>query len=177
MVRYSGGPITFSPPLCSKASISSLPQQNTSPMMLAGKPWVACCPVMLGVFGWLGFVGALASGYGEVVDLAEQGWVRVLCIAAPERLATASDVPTCHEAGAKNLEFVNWRGFFASPGLSKENQDSYYELFEKLTQHPQWQVARERFGWVSLYTSGPGFATLLKEQEAQLAPLLDGLGI
>lgn len=122
-----------------------------------------------------GEVAALSSGYSEVVDLARQGWIRILCIAALQRLPEAPDVPTCSEAGAPGAVFVNWRGFFAAPSLSSQQATAYRELLAELRHSVAWQQVRQRHGWVDLYRPGADFERLLNEQEATLRTLMHEL--
>ena len=124
-----------------------------------------------------GEVQALSSGYGEVADLARQGWIRILCIAADERLPHAADTPTCTEAGAEGAVFVNWRGFFAGPDLPAETAQAYRNMLSGMYQHPAWQEVRERNGWVDIYHPGEAFVNLLTAQEASIGTLMQELDL
>ena len=124
-----------------------------------------------------GEVQALSSGYGEVKDLADQGWVKILCIAAPERLTVAPATPTCHEAGAINAVFINWRGFFAAPNITTEKVAEYEAVFAQLIQQPQWEKIRSTSGWVNNYLPSAAFTQMLIEQEHTVAELMTELGL
>lgn len=122
-----------------------------------------------------GEVQALASGYGEVVDLARQGWVHIVCIAAQRRLSMAPDTPTCDEAGASGAVFVNWRGFFTAPQPDEQRAEHYRALLAEMQRTEAWQTVRDRYGWVDLYRAGDDFTAMLETQEATLATLLTEL--
>ncbi len=122
-----------------------------------------------------GEVRALSSGYGEVADLVGQGWVRILCIAAEQRLPQAPDTPTCEEAGSKGTYFVNWRGFFAPPNVEDATVAMWTRKLAALTETKEWQLVIERYGWVPLFRSGDDFEQLLVDQERQLRILLTDL--
>ena len=124
-----------------------------------------------------GEVQALSSGYGEVVDLAHQGWVRILCIAAEQRLAHEPQTPTCQEAGASGAVFVNWRGFFAGPVVPDEAAEAYRAVLSHMYRHPAWQEIRERNGWVDIFRPGDAFVALLTEQEASIGALMRELDL
>lgn len=124
-----------------------------------------------------GEVQALSSGYGEVVDLLDQGYVRLLCVAARQRLAFIASTPTCSEAGASDAYFVNWRGFFAAPSTPPERIAHYQTMLAELQTTSAWAQMRQRYGWVDLYTSGDDFVALLNEQEQRLGQLLTELGL
>ena len=124
-----------------------------------------------------GEVQALSSGYGEVVDLAHQGWVRILCIAAENPLAKQPDIPTCTSAGSPGTVFVNWRGFFAGPGLGAGLAEQYRTILERMYEQPAWQRVRDRNGWVDIYNPGTAFVSLLEAQEASVGALMRELGL
>ncbi len=124
-----------------------------------------------------GEVHALSSGYGEVVDLVDQGWVRIVCIAAPERLERAPAVPTCEEQGAAGGVFVNWRGFFMAPSTAGERAAQLRALLGELVTTAAWQTVRDRYGWLDLYRAGEDFVTLLEAQERALDEQLRALGL
>ena len=60
------------------------------------------------------------SGLGEFADQVEAGELRVLAVTAGERVPGV-DAPTLRESGV-DLEFTNWRGIVAPPGLSPEGR-------------------------------------------------------
>ena len=123
-----------------------------------------------------GEIAALSTGYGEAAELARQGEVRVLCVTAGERLPTAPDVPTCSEAGAPGAEFVNWRGFFAAPGISDAEVESFRAALTDMYGTDDWATVRDRNGWVDIFNSGDEFTSFLENQEEQIGSLMRELG-
>ena len=138
-------------------------------------PYDAGGKAMVGLLS--GEVAALASGYGEVIDLVDQGWIRLLCIAAPARMDSAPDVPTCLEAGADDLVFINWRGFFAAKETSSEKLNLYRRALADMFKTEAWGDVRSRYGWIDLYRSGEDFSRLMMDQESRLHELLAELGM
>ena len=128
-----------------------------------------------------GEVAALSSGFGEVVDLWQQGWVRILCIASDARIAQAPEVPTCREAigtaPESPLEFVNWRGFFATPGLPAPLATRYRDVLQRMFATEAWTEIRDRNGWVEIYHPGDEFTRMLERQEDTLRALMTELGM
>lgn len=118
---------------------------------------------------------AVSTGFGEAIELARQGQIRVLCVTAAERLSDAADVPTCKELGS-DAEFVNWRGFFGAPGLSEEKRAAYIAVFDKLRATAEWEEVRARNGWVTLFHPGDSFSVFLENQEKQIGDLMRELG-
>ncbi|MEM7644727.1 MAG: tripartite tricarboxylate transporter substrate-binding protein [Pseudomonadota bacterium] len=123
-----------------------------------------------------GEIQGLSTGLSEALELARQGEVDILCITAPEPVAAAPDVPTCASAGAPGTEFVNWRGFFAAPGISDEQVGAYREALTAMYETEAWGEVRDRNGWVEIFNSGDDFTTFLEEQEQQIGDLMRELG-
>lgn len=123
-----------------------------------------------------GEIRGLATGFGEAVELARQGEVRILCVTALERNDAMAEVPTCDEAGSKGTEFINWRGFFGAPGLSDEKKAEYIAAIEKMYSTPEWATVRDRNGWVDIYNPDQDFVKFLEAQEEQIGGLMKELG-
>ncbi|SDU44737.1 tripartite tricarboxylate transporter substrate binding protein [Stappia sp. ES.058] len=123
-----------------------------------------------------GEIQALSTGFGEAIELAKQDQVRILCVTAADRLDAAPDVPTCAEAGADDVEFVNWRGFFGAPGLSTEKQQAYIAALTKMYDTEEWETVRARNGWVNIYNPGEDFSAFLEKQEKEIGSLMKELG-
>lgn len=123
-----------------------------------------------------GEIKALATGFGEAVELARQGEVKILCVTSTKRNDAMKDVPTCDEAGSKGTEFVNWRGFFAAPGLPDDKKAAYIAAFEKMYSTDEWKTVRDRNGWVDIFNADADFVSFLENQEEQIGGLMRELG-
>ena len=122
-----------------------------------------------------GEADALSTGLGEALELAKAGEVRVLASTAPERLKDAPDIPTLKEQGV-DATFVNWRGFFAAPGLAEEQRQEYIEVLAKMYETPEWEAVRARNGWVNIFNPGDDFTVFLEDQERVIKALMTELG-
>lgn len=123
-----------------------------------------------------GEIKALSTGFGEAIELARQGEVNILCVTSAARLPAAPDTPTCDEAGASGAEFVNWRGFFAAPGLADDKAMAYQTVLEEMYGTDEWATVRDRNGWVDIFNKGPDFVKFLEAQEEQIGGLMKELG-
>jgi len=123
-----------------------------------------------------GEIKALATGFGEAVELARQGEVKILCVTSNERNAAMKEVPTCDEAGSKGTQFVNWRGFFAAPGLPDDKKAAYIAALEKMYSTDEWKTVRDRNGWVDIFNADADFVSFLEGQEEQIGGLMRELG-
>ena len=122
-----------------------------------------------------GEADALSTGLGEALELAKAGEVRVLASTAPERVADAPEVPTLKEQGV-DATFVNWRGFFAAPGLPADKRATYIKVLHDMYDTPEWESVRARNGWVNIFNPGDEFTTFLEAQETQIKALMIELG-
>lgn len=122
-----------------------------------------------------GEISALSTGFSEAVALADAGEVKIIGITAPERVSAAPNAKTLLEQGI-NAEFVNWRGFFAAPGLPEADRVNYIEALEAMYATPEWEVVRERNGWVNIFVPGYKFHGFLEDQELVIANLMKKLG-
>jgi len=122
-----------------------------------------------------GEIDALSTGFSEAIALAEQGEVRILGVTAPERVPAYDAAPTFAEQGIE-AEFVNWRGFFAAPGLPEEQLTAYQDMLATMMETPEWEAVRARMGLVNIYRPGDDFTAFLETQEKQLGDLMRDLG-
>ncbi len=122
-----------------------------------------------------GEITAGSTGFSEAVELAKAGEMKVLAITAPERVDALPDAPTLKEQGY-DVEFVNWRGFFAAPGLPEEQAQAYRDVLAAMYDTPEWEEVRARNGWVNIHNSGDDFMSFLEKQETQIGDLMKKLG-
>ncbi|MBO6757284.1 MAG: tripartite tricarboxylate transporter substrate binding protein [Roseibium sp.] len=122
-----------------------------------------------------GEIAALSTGFSEAVDLANAGEVKIIGVTSPERVDAYPDAPTMKEQGL-DTEFVNWRGFFAAPGLSADKVAAYQEAIAKMYETDAWEEVRARNGWVNIHNPGDDFKAFLEDQEKQIGDLMKKLG-
>ncbi|KUJ81323.1 tripartite tricarboxylate transporter substrate binding protein [Ruegeria profundi] len=122
-----------------------------------------------------GEIKALSTGFSEAVALAEAGEVKIIGVTSDERVDAYADAPTMKEQGI-DTTFVNWRGFFAAPGLPAEKLAAYQEVIAKMYDTPEWEAVRARNGWVNIHNSGDDFQTFLEGQEQVIGDLMKKLG-
>ncbi|RYH01661.1 tripartite tricarboxylate transporter substrate binding protein [Salipiger sp. IMCC34102] len=143
------------------------------PTMLNYIPYDAGGEAMAGLLS--GEIDALSTGLSEAIALAEQDEVRILGITAAERVPAYDSAPTFAEQGI-DTEFVNWRGFFAAPGLPEEQVSAMQEAFSKMYETDAWEEVRARNGWVNIYNEGEDFRSFLEAQEQEIGDLMRELG-
>lgn len=122
-----------------------------------------------------GEIAALSTGFSEAVDLANAGEVKIIGVTSDERVDAAPDAMTMKEQGI-DTTFVNWRGFFAAPGLPDDKLAMYQEAITKMYETPEWEAVRARNGWVNIHNSGEDFLVFLEAQEQAIGDLMKKLG-
>lgn len=122
-----------------------------------------------------GEIAALSTGFSEAVDLANAGEVKIIGVTADARVDAAPDAMTMKEQGI-DTTFVNWRGFFAAPGLPADKLAMYQDAIGKMYETEEWETVRARNGWVNIHNSGGEFLTFLEAQEQVIGDLMKKLG-
>jgi putative tricarboxylic transport membrane protein len=117
----------------------------------------------------------LSTGLSEALDMARAGEARIIAVTAPQRLKDAPQIPTLIEQGY-DLEFANWRGFFAAPSLSNETYENMMLTVSEALNTEAFEEVRKRNGWTLLHHEGPEFYSFLEQQEAEISVLMRQLG-
>lgn len=143
------------------------------PIALNYIPYDAGGEAMAGLLS--GEIDALSTGFSEAIALAEQGEVRILGVTAPDRVPAYADAPTFMEQGL-DTTFVNWRGFFAAPGLPEERLAQFQAALAAMYETDAWEEVRARNGWVNIHNSGDDFRSFLEAQEKEIGDLMKTLG-
>lgn len=122
-----------------------------------------------------GEADAGVSGFSEAVELAKAGKVRIVGVTSKERVPAFADAPTFVEQGYDAV-FINWRGFFAAPGLPADKKAAYIKMLGQMYDTPEWEAVRARNGWVNIYNPGDDFLAYLANQETEIEKLMKELG-
>ncbi len=122
-----------------------------------------------------GEIKALSTGFSEAVTMANAGEVKIIGVTSAERVNAFKDAPTLKEQGYDAV-FVNWRGFFAAPGLPAEKADAFRSALAKMYDTPEWEAVRARNGWVNIFNPGSEFVSFLENQEREIKNMMIKLG-
>lgn len=156
--------------------IAALVMKNAgaNPTTVKYIPYDAGGKAMAGLLS--GEIKALTTGFGEAIELARQGEVKILCVTSNARVEASKDTPTCSEAGSDGTFFVNWRGFFGAPGLDDAKKAKFVKALEEMYTQPAWMTVRDRNGWVEIFNPGDKFTEFLEGQEEEVSGLMKELG-
>ena len=108
------------------------------------------------------------------IEPPKAGEVRILAVTSPGP-SNLPGVPSLKELKIP-MEFVNWRGFFAVPGLRKAAVADVTLDIKKLAESPLWQQTLSRYGWGHSYLAGAAFSKMLFAQEVMLKETMVQLG-
>ena len=122
-----------------------------------------------------GEIAALSTGFSEAVDLAKADEVKIIGVTSDQRVDAYPDAATMKEQGL-DTHFINWRGFFAAPGLPADRLAAYQDAIAKMYDTPEWEEVRARNGWANIHNSGDDFRAFLEEQEKIIGDLMKKLG-
>jgi putative tricarboxylic transport membrane protein len=143
------------------------------PRLLAYVPYDAGGKAIAGFL--TGEADLLSTGLSEAIEYHRSGHLRIIAVTAPQRIDGLEDVPTFVEQGV-DFEFVNWRGFFAAPGIPAATADHYSTLLQEMANSPQWAELRQRNGWQDFYLPRIEFVRFLELQEREIGDLMLELG-
>jgi len=121
-----------------------------------------------------GHIDVAASGMTEWLSLIEEGKLRALAIAGPERLKWLPDVPTYKELGYE-LEVGSNRGLAAPAGTSKERIDILSNTVKEVLQDPEFLEKAEKVGIAPTlsYLDGEDFRAYLLILQADIRDFLE----
>jgi len=106
------------------------------------------------------------SGYSEFQQYIESGKMRAVAVTSPTRLK-GLNIPTLKELGY-NVEIGNWRGVYASAGVTPEQRKALTEMVVKATKSKAWAEALEKNGWTPALLTGPAFDEFVDREFASL---------
>ncbi|MFF5985558.1 Bug family tripartite tricarboxylate transporter substrate binding protein [Prauserella flavalba] len=161
-----GGPDHLAPMLTAKAI--GLPPKDVRYVSFDGGG-----ELMASVLG--GKVAFGVTGIGEARDQIEAGELRALAVTGPERVA-GIDAPTLMESGV-DVNFTNWRGIVAPPGLSQSDRDKLITMFTKLHGTQQWKQALRLNAWDDAFQTGEKFGDFLAAETERVESVLKELGL
>ena len=122
-----------------------------------------------------GEVDAGSTGFSEAIALAQSGEMRILAVTSDKRVPAFMDAPTLKEQGV-DVTFVNWRGFFAAPGIPDGLANAYRAAIAKMYKTSEWEEVRARNGWVNIHNPGDDFVAFLENQETIIKDLMTKMG-
>jgi putative tricarboxylic transport membrane protein len=124
-----------------------------------------------------GHTVAASPDVSEIAGQVEAGQIRILAVLSDKRLGGVfKDAPTAKEQGV-NTNYILWRGFYAAPGLTKEQADYWRATLGKMVKTSSWKKLAADSGWFEYFEAGEEFNKFLDEDLAFASALLKELGL
>lgn len=124
-----------------------------------------------------GHTSVAAPDVSEIAGQVEAGQIRVLAVLSDQRLGGVfKDVPTAKEQGI-NTNYILWRGFYAAPGLTKEQTDYWRDTMGRMVKTTSWKKLAADSGWFELFMTGEEFNKFLDDDLTFASALLKELGL
>jgi putative tricarboxylic transport membrane protein len=120
-------------------------------------------------------VAAGISGYGEFAEQVKAGALRLLAVSSDTR-QEGIDAPTLKESGI-DVELFNWRGVFAPPGITDEDQAAMIALVGKMAESEAWKTELKNRNWTPILLTGDDFGKFLTDDTARIEAILKDLGL
>lgn len=130
-------------------------------------------PLLAALFS--GRLDFAVSGVGEAVGQIRNREVEVLAVTS-ETQVEGVQAPTLRELGV-DLDFSNWRGLVAPPGLTAEEEESLVALVTDLDGTDAWRAQERANGWTDAFLAGTQFGVFLEHETARVTELLAQLGV
>ncbi|OXM87478.1 Bug family tripartite tricarboxylate transporter substrate binding protein [Paenibacillus rigui] len=124
-----------------------------------------------------GNADVLGTDASSLDQYLKAGKIKVLAVAAPQRLGgSMKDVPTMKEQGV-DAEFLIWRGVFGPKEMSADAKKYWDETLKKMVESDQWKKEVQANNWETEYKKSDDFKTYLASQETQVKDILTALGM
>ncbi len=112
-------------------------------------------------------VDSTVNNPSECVSHWRAGKVRPLAVIDHDRIPLPEwdKIPTLKEATGVDISYLMLRGIFAPPGISKDVQEGYVELFKKVTETEDFQRYLRENALKPAFLAGPEYVKWLEETE------------
>jgi putative tricarboxylic transport membrane protein len=120
----------------------------------------------------------------ENLEVWRAGQVRALCVFDKERISYTAkvtetqswnDIPTCKEEGL-DVQYLMLRAMFLPGKVTPEQQAFYVDLFQKVTQTPEYKDYMEKQALKPIFLTGKDMLQFLEEDDALNTSLMTKAG-
>lgn len=117
-----------------------------------------------------GNVSVGGSGYSEFAEHIKSGKMRAIGVTS-ERRIQGIDVATLKEQGF-NVILGNWRGLYAAPGISVQQQTDLIRIVSAAAKTKAWQESMNKNDWTPAFMSGKEFADFVDYEYTSLRAIM-----
>jgi tripartite-type tricarboxylate transporter receptor subunit TctC len=114
----------------------------------------------------------------SVMTHVKAGKLKVLGVAAPNRVETLPDVPSFPEIGYKNMKSGSWQGAYVPAGTPDPIVKKLYAIFTKVMADPTVVKRLQDNGAEAVISKSPEeFAVFMKEENEKWAKVIKEVGV
>jgi tripartite-type tricarboxylate transporter receptor subunit TctC len=106
------------------------------------------------------------------LEHVRSGALKPMGTLSASRIPILPDVPTVRESGFPNMEMRGWNGFFAPARTPEAVVNRLQEEIEKAAKHPDVQKRLAELGAEPVGSTPAELAQVVREQVAQVPPLM-----
>lgn len=112
-------------------------------------------------------INSTVNNPAEAVSHWKAKRLRALATIDHERinLPLWNEIPTLKEATGVDVSYLMLRGIFGAPGITKEQQEYYVSVMEKVTETPEWKKYISDMGLKGAFLTGSDFVKWLEEKD------------
>ena len=115
---------------------------------------------------------------GSVLQLVQSGQMRVLAVAAAQRMGGVfANAPTFKEQGLNTVGIAAWRGFHGPKGLTAAQLAFWDDALAKVTDSPEWKKHLEDGDLTQSFMKSREFARYLEGEYAATKAMLADVGM
>ncbi|MFC5730167.1 MULTISPECIES: Bug family tripartite tricarboxylate transporter substrate binding protein [Nocardioides] len=117
------------------------------------------------------------SGISEFTEQIKGGKMRLLAVSTADPVeVNGEQAPTLQDAGY-DVDFANWRGIVAAPGLSDEQRDQVVEVIDELHGTDAWKQALADNNWTDFFKTGDEAEKFIKDEAEKTKQIYEELGL
>jgi tripartite-type tricarboxylate transporter receptor subunit TctC len=126
----------------------------------------------------------MSTTHPENLEVWRAGQVRALCVFDKERISYTTkvtdaqswnDIPTCKEEGL-DVQYLMLRATFLPGKVTAEQQAFYVDLFQKVTQTPEYRDYMEKQALKPIFLTGKDMVQFLEEDDKLNTSLMNEAG-
>ena len=112
-------------------------------------------------------VNSTVNNPAEAVSHWKAGRLRPLATIDHKRIELPewNTIPTMKESTGVDMSYLMLRGFFAAPGITKEEQEYYVNVLKKVSEMAEWKKYVTDMGLMDAFLSGPEYVKWLEAKD------------
>lgn len=125
-----------------------------------------------------GHVDMMVSSSGSVLQLVQSGQMRVLAVAAAQRMGGVfANAPTFREHGLNTVGVAAWRGLHGPKGLTAAQVAFWDEALAKVAESPEWKKHLDEGDLTQSFMKSREFVQYLESEYASTKATLAEVGM